>query len=169
MSVSLAVSLILLTGSAMMDDLHRGKISNGIIVTGLFWGMTYQLLYRGLFGLICFLGGVLFPLLLLSGLYYFRMIGAGDLKLFAVIGGFLGPAEVFFCMVTAILLGGLIAFILMLYRQNFFDRMKFLYAFWRTYSRERRWQSYLAQTGAGGRFCFSIPVFLAVLWYVIRR
>lgn len=169
LQVSLAVSLILITGCAVLDDLYRGRISNGIIVTGLFWGAAYQLLNRGLVGLICFLGGVFLPLLLLAGLYYFRMIGGGDLKLFAVIGGFLGPAEVFFCMVTTILLGGLIALFLMLHRQNFFERMLFLSTYLAAYSRERRWRSYLAQTGAEARFCFSIPVFLAVLWYVIRR
>lgn len=165
---SFVLPLLVITGAAVLDDLYRGKISNGIIVTGFFWGAAYQLLGRGLAGMICFFGGSLLPLLLMAGLFYFRMIGAGDLKLLAVIGGFLGPVQVLVCILTAFLLGGMIALFLMLRRQNIFERFTCLFTYVLLYAREKKWQPYPVQANAGATFCFSVPVFLAVLWYVIR-
>lgn len=161
------LALVLLTGIAVLDDLHRGKISNGIIVTGLLWGAVYQLLAVGILGITCFLGGLLLPLLLLAGLYYFRMIGAGDMKLLAVIGGFLGPIEGLSCMVVSIFLGGLISLVIMIRQHNFGQRMFCLVEYVSDYSRNKEWKPYLKEVGAEGRFCFSVPVFLAVLWCVM--
>lgn len=161
------LALVLLTGAAVLDDLYRGKISNGIIVTGLLWGAVYQVLTRGILGIPCFLGGFLMPLLLLSGLYYFRMIGAGDMKLLAVIGGFLGPIDGFNCMVVSVFLGGLISLVIMIRHHNFGHRMFCLAEYVSDYSRNKEWKPYLKEVGAEGRFCFSVPVFLAVLWCVM--
>lgn len=41
-------------------------------------------------GVPAVLGGSILPLFLLAVLYYFRMLGAGDIKLFCAIGGLMG-------------------------------------------------------------------------------
>lgn len=162
------LALIMIAGVAALDDLYRGKISNGIIVTGLCWGAAYQFIDRGLVGVICFLGGVLCPLLLTAGLFYFRMIGAGDLKLLAVIGGFLGPVQVLSCMAAAVFIGGAAALVIMLRRQNMMQRFTYLFTYLCLYSRDKKWSSYLSEAGKDAAFCFSVPVFWAVLWYVMK-
>lgn len=156
------VALILIVGVAVLDDLNRGKISNGIILTGLLWGVMYQIFQRGIIGSLLFLGGVLLPLVLMSGLYYFRMIGAGDIKLLSVIGGFLGPAGIFFCMLQSLFWGGLVSLGYMIFHRNFYDRFLFLMEYVSTYSQKKKWSSYMEQVGEDARFSFSIPVFLGV-------
>lgn len=160
------IALVLITGSAVLDDLYRGRISNGIIMTGLLWGVLYQIFSEGMIGLMVFLGGVLLPAILMAGLYYFRMIGAGDIKLLSVIGGFLGPIAVLSCMVTSILFGGLISLTIMICHHNFGQRYICFSEYIYDYSKNKKWNPYLARVEAKAKFCFSIPVLLAVLWHV---
>ena len=67
---------------AVFWDLWKGKIPNALIVAGLSAGWCFQLTDKGIYGALDFLGGAIFPLLLLGILFYFRMFGAGDIKLF---------------------------------------------------------------------------------------
>ena len=161
-----SIALILITGSAMLDDLSRGRISNGIIMTGLLWGALYQSFSGGMTGLLIFLGGVLLPVILMSGLYYFRMIGAGDIKLFSVIGGFLGPMTVLSCMVISVLLGGLISLTIMICHHNFSQRFIYFSEYIYNYSKDKKWNPYMARVDVNAKFCFSVPVLFSVLWYM---
>ena len=80
--------------AAAWDDLRSGRISNQLIVTGLLAGFLCQVVQYKAAGIVLFLGGSLLPLLLFGMLFYFRMLGAGDIKLFCVVGGFLGAKAV---------------------------------------------------------------------------
>lgn len=162
------VSLLLITGAAALDDLYRGKISNGIIVTGFLWGMFCQIWMKGVAGMVFFWGGTLLPVILMAGIYYFRMIGAGDVKLLAVVGGFLGPAEGIKCLVLSIFLGGLFSLVILFRKHNFCQRLLCISEFVSECSNGRPRQSYLKKAGPDARFCFAVPVFLTVLLYVVR-
>lgn len=160
------ISLVCIVMTAVLADLKTGRIPNGIIATGLLWGGAYQLVSGGFFGALIFLGGVLLPLILFGIFYYFRMIGAGDIKLFCVTGGFLGPAACFSCITAAVLFGGVISLGLMLYRHRLVQRLLTFSDYMSHYSKERQWKSYLAETAEEDRFCFSVPVLLGVLYYL---
>lgn len=137
------IAMVVVAGLAVLDDLYRGRIGNGIIVTGLLWGALHQVLSKGIIGLTCFWGGVLLPVLLLAGVYYFRMIGAGDVKLLAVVGGFLGPWDVFVCMVSSIFMGGLISLAVMISHHSFSQRLSCFTEYMNDYFSNRRWSSYM--------------------------
>lgn len=160
------ISLVLIVGAAALCDLRSGRIPNGLIVTGLLWGAAYQIIANGAMGAVLFLGGILLPAVLFGAVYYFRMIGAGDIKLLCMIGGFLGPLSCFSCMVASILFGGLISLAVMLRHHNFCQRLLCFSEYISDYSREKHWKPYLAGTGENARFCFSVPVLLGVLCYV---
>ena len=76
--------------AAVFQDLRKGIISNVLILFGFLGGAVFQLIRLGGSGLILFFGSAVFPVLIFSILYYFRMIGAGDIKLMGVVTGFLG-------------------------------------------------------------------------------
>jgi prepilin peptidase CpaA len=163
------IQAIALTGiavAAVLFDLKSGKIPNGLIFTGLLWGAAYQLSVQGPVGGILFLGGAALPILLLGILYYFRMIGAGDIKLLCVTGGFLGPAACVSCMAAAILAGGVISLVIMLRNHNLSQRLLFFSDYIYHYSKERQWNSYLEKTSEADRFCFSVPILLSILSYL---
>ena len=160
------LSLLCIAGAAVLLDLQRGRIPNGIIATGILWGGAYQLFANGAMGILLFLGGIFLPLLLFGGLYYFRMIGAGDIKLLCVAGGFLGPSDCFSCITAALLFGGMISLVIILRRHNFSRRLICLSDFINQYSKEKQWSPYLAGVEEDARFCFSLPVLLGILCYI---
>jgi prepilin peptidase CpaA len=153
--------------AAVLFDLKTGKIPNGLIVTGLIWGCVYQLFDQGWMGGIVFLGGVGLPLLLLGIVYYFRMIGAGDIKLLCVVGGFLGPSACFSCIAVAILIGGVISLAIMLRRHSISQRILYFSDYIHSYSIEKQWKPYLKETSEADRFCFSVPILLGILYYFV--
>lgn len=151
---------------AVFFDLRRGKIPNALILSGLCLGWCWQLVQVGLTGIFVFLAGAGLPLVLLAVLFYFRMLGAGDIKLFAVIGGFMGAEKLLSCMVYSFLLGGAISVLLIIRRRNLLRRLHYFFAYISNYFQTKTWVSYRKEEEKDGYFCFSIPVFLSVLLYV---
>ena len=64
---------------AVFFDLRKGKIPNELIVIGLILGCCFQIRQAKAVGLLLFLGGACIPVVLGAGIYYFRMMGAGDM------------------------------------------------------------------------------------------
>ncbi len=157
------LSLLLVVQAAVLCDLDRGRIPNALILAGLGTGFIYQAVSGGFMGTALFLGGILLPVVLFWPLYYFRMIGAGDIKLMSVVGAFLGPGGCFSCMLRSVLAGGVLAFVLVLRHRNLFSRMFCLAEYVREYRRTGIWKPYLAQADEHARFCFSVPILVGVL------
>lgn len=76
------IFILLFAGAAALFDLRTSKIPNVLLLFGVAGGFLWS---RHPIYLI----RLALPLLLLYPLYYLRMIGAGDVKLFAVYGGLL--------------------------------------------------------------------------------
>lgn len=169
-SVSLKViqimSLLLITEAAVLCDLGSGRIPNGLILAGLGLSVIYQCCSAGAVGLVLCMGGMILPVILLGLLYYFRMIGAGDIKLFCVLGGFLGPGMCFQCIIRAILAGGVISLAILLYHRNLFERIFHLIEYVSEYLETGVWKPYLPGAGEQDRFCFSVPVLFSILCYI---
>lgn len=152
--------------TAVLCDLQSQRIPNGIIATGLAWGFFYQLFSHGEVGVILFGGGCLIPVFLFGVLYYFRMIGAGDIKLLCVLGSFMGPYECVSTMFAAVVFGGLIALGIVVRRRLFVQRLCYLVDYISHYSGGKEWKPYLDGVQTEARFCFSVPVLMALLCYI---
>ena len=111
---------------AAWDDLRSGRISNQLIVAGLLAGFLCQVVQYKAAGIVLFLGGSLLPLLLLGVLFYFRMLGAGDIKLFCVVGGFLGAMDLLKCMLVAVVFGAVWSFWILWKRHLWPERFGYL-------------------------------------------
>lgn len=157
--------MIGITVIAVCCDLHRGKIPNPLIITGLAVAFCYQVAAFGMLGCIYFLGGAGMPILLLWVLFYFRMLGAGDIKLLAVLGAFLGATESFYCTLAALLCGGAVSFLHVLWRRNLWRRIHCFIDYCREFASTRKWKGYHQGNLEGGTFYFSIPILISVLLY----
>ena len=158
--------LLHLAGAAVYFDVRYQRIPNGLIITGLLLGLVYQISHYRLAGLAAYGAGVLLPVAVLGFLFYFRMMGAGDIKLFSVIGGFLGPVDGLLCIVYTFLFGSVIAVVLLFKRRIFFKRILYFQTYLSKYFQTNRWSPYMQQEDREGRFYFSIPVFLGLLCYL---
>jgi prepilin peptidase CpaA len=73
---------------------------------------------KQLSGLVFSLEGVALGLGLFVILYVYGWMGAGDVKLFAAVGSFLGPAQTIFAAIAIALVGGLLALVVLGFHQG---------------------------------------------------
>lgn len=157
------IFLLHLTGAAVFFDVRYQRIPNGCIVAGLLGGLAYQWIYFRAAGLALYMMGILLPVIVLGILFYFRMIGAGDVKLLSVIGGFLGPMDGFWCMIYAFLIGGMISAILLIKRRNFYSRFFYFKTYFSQFLETKQWKPYMRAEDEDSHLYFSIPIFLSLL------
>ena len=94
---------------AAIQDIRFSKISNRLIVTGLGVGLLFQVMEHQVLGVYFFMRNVSVPVILLYLFFQMRVLGAGDIKLFSMIGSILTIQELYRCMVYGFLAGGLMA------------------------------------------------------------
>ena len=116
------LSLTLLSMAAV-TDIRCFQISNRLVVSGLFSGCVLQILQRGAGGIGVFLINVSIPVILFYLLFLIRALGAGDIKLFSVIGGIWGFQVLCRTIVISFLVGAVISACKLLYYQNLISRL----------------------------------------------
>ncbi len=103
------VFLLIFVMVAAFWDLHQRRIPNLLILCGLVLGCLLQSLVIGPKGVLDSFAGIGVGLAILMPGYLGRNTGAGDVKLMAAIGSFLGPLNVLIVGLASIALGGVIA------------------------------------------------------------
>ena len=104
------IGLLCLTAilvGAVYSDLRRHRIPNALSGLGIVVGLGLQTAGGGLHGLTSGLLGVTVGLACFAPFYLLRAMGAGDVKLLAAIGAFLGPQGCFYAALASLLAGGL--------------------------------------------------------------
>lgn len=91
---------------AAVQDIRSGKISNRLIAIGLMMGLLFQIMEHKVCGVYYFLWNVSVPVILLYLLFQMRVLGAGDIKLFSMIGSLLTFQELCRCMFYAFFIAG---------------------------------------------------------------
>ena len=79
--------LLTIAGIAVLMDLYEMRIKNSWIICSFIAGLIYSIWSGNRYGIVQFVLGTAVPIVLLGWLFYFRMLGTGDIKLFCVIGG----------------------------------------------------------------------------------
>ena len=130
-------------------DLYQMKIKNSWILFSMLIGFGYDLWRGGWNGTAFFISGTGIPLVVLGWLFYFRMLGSGDIKLFCVLGGIMGPVHILWC----ILCGG------------FSQRIQYLIKYMKTYIRTGERKAYYRNGTAWENIHFTVPVFMSVMLY----
>ena len=157
---------VVISAMSVWMDLKDASVDNGWILFSFMIGFLIQITENGPKGGVIFLAGVAVPVLLLGILFIFHMIGAGDIKLLCVTGGFLGPADGFRVLIASLLIGGVISVWIMIRQKNFTGRMMYFMEYAQRRAAGGSWESYMADVPESAKFCFSVPVFLSVLGYI---
>ena len=108
-----------LMSGAVWHDVRSRKIPNRLVFPGALAGVVLNALLPaagaafmpvpGGLGLLTALAGLGLGLVLLLPMYALKTMGAGDVKLMAMVGAFVGPQAVFGCMLFSLLAGGVLA------------------------------------------------------------
>jgi prepilin peptidase CpaA len=99
--------------AAAMTDLKSFKIPNWLTMSAMAIGLLGHTFVDGISGLLFSLKGLGLGLTLFMVLYVMGGIGAGDVKLLAAVGSFVGAEGVLSAGLIAMLLGGLYAIAIM--------------------------------------------------------
>ena len=103
------IILMTLLGVAAWFDIKSRRIPNSLVLTGLISSLGIQLSFSSGGGVSAWGLGALAGFGLFLPLYMVRAMGAGDVKLMAMVGGFLGPAATVNVVLTTLATGGVLA------------------------------------------------------------
>lgn len=118
MNASAVPSLLVLGAlvlTAVVCDLRSRRIPNALVASGIALGLLFSAAAHAGDGLASSVGGALLGglagLALLMPLYVLRVLGAGDVKLLAMVGVWLGAPAVARAALWTLLCGGMLALI----------------------------------------------------------
>lgn len=165
--------LLHLVGFAVVSDLIDGRIPNVLTFSGILCAAATRVgccIALGGAGsqALALLGGMLVPLALLAVLLALHMIGGGDVKMLAMIGAFLGPRAAFWIILYSLYAGAAISLILMLKRRNLIARLHYFFCYLADSLRTGRPGSYDKGGSRDARFCYSVPIAVGLIIYLLR-
>jgi len=108
---SMTVVLIVILCLAALSDLMLRVIPNWLIFIGLMIGLVMSASSAGFLGLGIMSVGISSGFLLFLPIYIVGLLGAGDVKLVALVGGFLGLHQLLIASLLIFLAGGVISLI----------------------------------------------------------
>lgn len=94
-------------------------ISNRLIIVGLILGLFFRIFGEEKTGILVYIVNISIPVILLYLLFRMHALGAGDIKLFSMIGAFITTEQLLQIMVMAFVIGAVMGFLKLLYIRLF--------------------------------------------------
>jgi len=116
MNLVIIHTLLLLLCIAAYQDYRSYCISNILIISGALLGVVLNIFLPSGIGLFESIAGWGVGLLLLLPLYMLRVMGAGDIKLMAMVGTFIGPQAILISMFYILIAGGILSICVAIHR-----------------------------------------------------
>lgn len=107
--------------AAAISDLCTGKIRNRLILLGLTLGFMITVYEKGVRSIPLWFFQIYIPVILFFLAFRIGGLGAGDIKLFSVIAGFLTIEEWWICIVAAFVSGAVICAVKILFAKKMRD------------------------------------------------
>lgn len=105
----IAVACVVLAAAAAVSDAARQRIPNALVLPGMVLGLAANALIPGGIGLGPAAAGLAAGLLAFLPFFLLRLLGAGDVKLIAMVGAFLGVGHLVGAMLATFVAGGVLA------------------------------------------------------------
>lgn len=134
-----SVLLLLLLLSAFAD-LKTDRIPNGFILIGILIGFCGSLCAGR--NILEISGSVSLAFLLLYPLYKIGALGAGDVKLFIMIGSFCQALELLFILAGAFVIGAVFSLVKLLVEHNGRERFYYFFSYLSEVMRSGHWKIY---------------------------
>lgn len=114
-----ALVLVGLLVTAAVIDWKSYRIPNWLTVSGMAFGLIYNTVaapiwYQGLLGA---LAGLAVGLIVLLPVYVLRVLGAGDVKLMAMVGAIVGLSDILNAVLYSLIVGGVAAIAFAIYHR----------------------------------------------------
>ncbi|WP_256387212.1 prepilin peptidase [Roseburia sp. 1XD42-69] len=110
---------------AVAQDIRSGRVSNKLILFGLFLGLLSKVQEYDFRGIYFFLRNISVPVILFYLMFLMHVLGAGDIKLFSMIGGILTIEELLFCIFYSFIAGGILSLFYLLMDNHRGEKLKY--------------------------------------------
>ncbi|MGN7358583.1 A24 family peptidase [Paenibacillus sp. SAF-054] len=114
----------LIVTAAFVTDIRTMKIPNWLTLTAVVSGILFHTAAEGLQGLAFSAKGLGIGFAVLLLMHVMGAVGAGDVKLFAGIGAWLGALLTLQCLVYSVLCAGMIGILILLWRREMLQRLR---------------------------------------------
>ena len=170
MEILIVLLLVLLLAS--LWDYKKGRIPNLILAIGAIHGLLRVFYYQNF---LSHIPGILFPILILYPLYKIGTIGAGDIKLFSVMGFYLSFMETIYCMFLAFVIGAVVSLIVQKNNGNLADRISYLLSYlkdaflngkFRYYYQDEAGNILSSEERKKSQIHLAFPIFISVLLHL---
>ena len=163
-NVPIMVVALLLVG-ALIFDLWQHRIPNWLTYGSAVLGFVLQIVMHGFEGLIVALGGFFVGLCVLMPFFLKGGMGAGDVKLMAALGVFVGAKSVLLMAACTLIAGGVIGILFLAWHRGLGD---YLSRYWITikhliYSGKLLYVPPQQREAASKRFPYATAISLGVL------
>jgi prepilin peptidase CpaA len=119
--------LLIFSTAALYYDLKDQRIPNKLVIICTISGIVIHTSFDEWSGLLMSLIGCASGMIVLLVLYFFKAVGAGDVKFFGAIGALVGMDFTLYCMMYSLVYAGFIGLLIILFRKEFSKRMGFIY------------------------------------------
>lgn len=159
--------MILLLCLAALTDLKTDRIPNGLIVIGIIAGVSGSLWYR--FDLLQLVVSMSLAFVLMYPLFKIGALGAGDVKIFIMIGSFMEAKEFVVILASAFVIGAIFSFIKLLVEHNGRERFCYFLSYISEVAQTRQWKVYGEymredyQQYCRNKIHFTVPVLFGVI------
>ncbi|MBR5596587.1 MAG: prepilin peptidase [Lachnospiraceae bacterium] len=120
------IILVLVLFLTCLWDAKKGKIPNPLILIGAFYGLLRMFYYQKFF---VYIPGIIFPIIVMFPLYKIGTMGAGDLKLFAMIGFYFPFMETIYCILLAFVIAAGYSLLIMVKDKDYRERFSYLLSY----------------------------------------
>ncbi|MGN1314500.1 MAG: prepilin peptidase [Lachnospiraceae bacterium] len=157
---------------AAVWDLKKKKIPNLLIAGGFLIGLGRMPGIGNAASIFDYLPGILLPVLICFPLFLTGTLGAGDIKLFSLMGCYLLPEDVLNCMWISFLVAGIASLYRLLRKRCFGQRMQYAGAYLLSCLISGSLKSYYPEGREGERLkednsiSFGLPIFIAALFVI---
>jgi prepilin peptidase CpaA len=163
------IILLLILGMAIASDLRWRTIPNWLTGPSILVGLGLHTVMNQLTGLVFSLEGAVLGLGLFVILYVCGWMGAGDVKLYAAVGSFLGPAQTLSAAIVIAIVGGLLALVILGFQQGWRRMGLWLWSYIQAIVLTRSVQGVTPGQGAAPKMPYAVAIGLGTIgsywWY----
>lgn len=152
---------------AALSDLKTDRIPNGLIVIGIITGVAGSLCCR--FDLLQLAVSMSLAFVLMYPLFKIGALGAGDVKIFIMIGSFVEAEEFIAILTLAFVIGAVFSLIKLLIERNGRERICYFLSYIAEVAQTRKWKIYGEymredyQRYRRNKIHFTVPVLFGVV------
>jgi prepilin peptidase CpaA len=169
LKVIIAAAALAVAFVACVTDLRSRRIPNVLTAGAAVAGLLAHAATGGVSGGLTSLAGLVVGMALFLPFFLLGGMGAGDVKLLAALGAWLGPGQVFWLAIYASLIGGVLAVAVAVgrgYLTSALHNIGSLFGYWRV-AGLRPLPALTLENRAAPRLAYAVPIFLGTavtLW-----